>query len=374
MSCSLCKSTSHMIRNCNSTDIPLFKQYLYEKKTQFSSIEFFQHLEETYTKNIITSFAGIFELNISRQTVQQLCAAITIKLYYNRDIPTEDLSIDFAEYSQFVFLRNIEYKMPKETAWQKMLSRNAEHILRMRQTNIEHLRTFGPTVEIESEGYFDIIHALDRGEEGIREFFGIGITKNDVYDHIPSIENYYNFEPFTGGSQELEVLIFGRVAPLPNTLVNTPPPEIERDESMRNLLEMRNHFQYQMKLDIIRAIRMGQKSIDRIFGRGIILADIFLHFPEVEDYLMNFTYNTRAESICEITTAFNPEYNSQSECSICYDRISSVKLNCTHEFCGLCTIEYIGRKRKENVTINCPMCRSEVNSLMTSCEEVIYKV
>jgi len=54
------------------------------------------------------------------------------------------------------------------------------------------------------------------------------------------------------------------------------------------------------------------------------------------------------------------------ECGICYDIKSKnnfVAINCSHEFCSDCTIQYFDTCHENSNTPNCPMCRTHITNI-----------
>ena len=63
------------------------------------------------------------------------------------------------------------------------------------------------------------------------------------------------------------------------------------------------------------------------------------------------------------------------DCSICfenYEKNKFVKLNCNHKFCGDCVIETIKTSKINNLP--CPLCRTEISSIVAYTNEVKNKV
>jgi len=297
--------------------------------------------------------AAHFEICVEEQTYLQICGNIALKLYCHLGVDERD----YLKYTEYIYLTNICDNVPKAESLSRMWARNE------RDRNIGLLRFCGDNIVEESEEYFSIIRVID--EDQI-EHFGYGITIHDIFEHIPMIGQYY----MTGFSHPFS-------HPLTAESIREFRIEKYADEREMSLLNMRGmvaNYTFHMEIDIILAIRQGQNFINELFGRGVFLHDIFRHFPMIEEYFLRDSSVESEQSNSnakKIVCILDSNYISTTECVICYETVSNVELKCSHEFCKGCIIQYIQRKKQLNTCISCPMCRTEVEELKTSCEEMM---
>lgn len=82
------------------------------------------------------------------------------------------------------------------------------------------------------------------------------------------------------------------------------------------------------------------------------------------------------ENINEIQVIINRKMvETEFECPVCYETIQNgLHTNCGHSFCQPCMSELIKRINQNHNSLYCPMCRSDVENMSSSNEQVCINI
>jgi hypothetical protein len=96
------------------------------------------------------------------------------------------------------------------------------------------------------------------------------------------------------------------------------------------------------------------------------LVDILMGL--ISEYRQSVTTNRRTRYRARIKYVEIPLVGDAKECAICYDDSTNLaRLGCQHEFCCGCIEMHI--RATPIATVNCPLCRGEIESLSAAKEE-----
>lgn len=112
---------------------------------------------------------------------------------------------------------------------------------------------------------------------------------------------------------------------------------------------------------------------DAIIGLSGLLMLSGYSSENIVDIIMNSmsSENNKYKFTISINVLEKEEQSILCDCSICfetYEKSKFVKFNCNHDFCGDCTIKTIKTSKTNN--LRCPLCRTEISSIVAYTNEV----
>jgi len=204
MHCSYCKNATHNIRNCLHPNITALSADIIEKTASLDHVDFYNYAKKNYTANKLKAILASYGIAYTRRRKIQLVSSLTIHQYFPA---SPSAYAEPREYLFYRFLVSLCKGMPYEIAYENFRSNGLSILNQIRQQRrIHYLQQVGQILQPNSPEFIVAINAIRRGPVAIETFFGANITVEDIFQHIPSIAQFF-LEDDVILSQKLDIKI-----------------------------------------------------------------------------------------------------------------------------------------------------------------------
>jgi len=358
MHCTFCQTTTHGTQTCNCEELLPFMrdintQVEYYKTSPIrdhpSPAEGFQSILSRYSTGELKGLATKLGVRrTSRLSRNMLKIHITRNAYFGNRVTDVIPLNEFILCDRF-YLNYLDMRISGETEEAARTSLNVDHLFygeqvrtETREHNLACLRRFGVNFTERSPLFGHVTQLIENNTGGLEDFFGRDIFLSDVFEYLPRV-----FQHFSLQDEESAMAADAAAA----------EAETEDEDPIHNLLE---DFEDE---DEDNESEMEDGEIDEDQDQDTPPTNyVFEDVVNSQKLVIQCNYDKT------LTT-------NEEECAICCDNTCNSKLNCKHEFCSGClrtSIHIVLQDHRKRAS--CPMCRSEITSIVSNDANDVVKM
>lgn len=352
-----CQTTTHGTQNCNCEELLPFMrdintQVEYYKtspiRNHLSPAEGFQSILSRYSTAELKGLA--IKLGVrrtSRLSRKMLKIHIVRNAYYGNRVTDVIPLNEFILCDRF-YLNYLDMRIAGQTEEAARISFNVDHMFygdqvrtETREHNLACLRRFGVNFTETSPLFGHVTQLIENNTGGLEDFFGRDIFLSDVFEYLPRV-----FQHFSLQDEQSAMAADASAAEADDDESEMEDGEIsEADDDDESEMEDGE-------------IGEDDDQDDREDITNLVLEDVVNSQKLVIQCNFDKTLTTTDE-----------------ECAICCDNVCNSKLNCKHEFCSGClrtSIHFVLHDHRKRAS--CPMCRSEITSIVSNDANDVVKI
>jgi hypothetical protein len=273
----------------------------------------------------------------SRLSRNKLKIHIVRNAYYGNRVTDVIPLNEFILCDRF-YLNYLDMRIAGQTEEAARISFNVDHMFygdqvrtETREHNLACLRRFGVNFTETSPLFGHVTQLIENNTGGLEDFFGRDIFLSDVFEYLPRV-----FQHFSLQDEQSAMAADASAAEAEDN---------DDDES-----------------------EMEDGEIDEDEDEDDQDEDITITNLVLEDVVNSQKLVIQCNFDKTLTT-------TDDECAICCDNVCNSKLNCKHEFCSGClrtSIHFVLHDHRKRAS--CPMCRSEITSIVSNDANDVVKI